>query len=155
MAAGSVGPVGSTGRRGWLVAATLAYVGLVAYATLTPSPEGWGPETVIGRALDWLGRHGVPRAYDLAEAGANVAMFVPFGILAWLWLRRWWAAVLLGVLATCLIEVSQWAFLPSRYPSLQDVAMNSLGAAVGVLLAKVFAGLRQPAATRDGSRTNG
>lgn len=112
---------------------SLAYVALVAYVTLTPDPQGWGPDTVVGHAISWLGLHGLPQAYQVAEAAANVAMFVPFGILTWLWLRRWWAALLLGIAASCLIELSQWAFLPTRYPSSQDVAMNSLGTAIGVL----------------------
>ncbi len=123
---------------------TAGYLALVAYVTLTPNPQGWGPDTFIGRSIDWLTRHGVPHAFAIAEAGGNVLMFIPFGILAWLWVRRWWVAVLLGAFASCMIELTQYSFLPTRYPSLQDVAMNTLGTAVGVLLVAVLARLTRP-----------
>lgn len=152
MSAGTVGPVTTGARRAGLVAATVAYLAVVGYVTLTPDPSGWGPDTVIGRALSWLGLHGLPQAYAVAEAAANVAMFVPFGVLAWLWLRRRWAALLLGVATSSAIELCQWAFLPSRYPSAQDVVMNSLGTLLGVAAAVGYARLREHVGPGRGGR---
>lgn len=117
-----------------LIVVTLAYLALVAYMTLTPNPQGWGAGTPVSNAIDWVAGHGFPNAYPVTEALANVALFVPFGVLAWLWLRRPWVALLLGVATSCGIELSQLAFLPTRYATLQDVLMNSLGTAIGVVL---------------------
>ena len=73
--------------------------------------------------------------YDLVESSANVAMFVPIGLLFLLLLgaRYWWLAVLIGVALTCAIEFTQ-LFLPGRYSDPRDILMNSLGALVGVVV---------------------
>ena len=125
-------------RRGALIVVSVAYLAVVAYMTLTPDPQGWEPGTPVAEAIDWLEQHTQTDAYDIIEALANVVMFVPFGILAWLWLRRRWAAILVGFTASCCIELSQLAFLPTRYASVQDVLMNSLGAAIGVALVTLW-----------------
>ena len=68
---------------------------------------------------------------------ANVAMFVPFGVLVWLALARprWWVVVLLGLVTTVTIELVQ-STMPSRYSTVSDVVANTLGAAAGVLLVR-------------------
>ena len=78
---------------------------------------------------------GVPNfvGYDLVEFGANIALFIPLGLLMGFGLRRFWLAVGLGVLATSLIEASQWLFLPQRFASGFDILANSLGALLGAL----------------------
>jgi VanZ family protein len=47
-----------------------------------------------------------------------------------------WALCLLGSVG---VEAIQAGFLPGRVPSLLDVVMNGLGAAIGVLLASLLA----------------
>jgi glycopeptide antibiotics resistance protein len=109
------------------------YLAGVAAMTLRPQFDtryGW-----LDALISWFDRHGVPVTYGLVEALANVAMFVPYGVLAGLLLRRWWwCALLAGAATSAAIELAQLLFLPSRVPSLQDVAMNTLGTALGLLL---------------------
>lgn len=127
------------------------YIGLVLLITQWPTPpDPYGPGWVR-TVLDVLHDAGLPQSVDLAllEALANVAMFVPLGLLlpaATRW--RPWVAVPAGAAFSTLIELSQLAFLPNRVPSIQDVVMNTLGAAVGagVVLA-VRAHARRRAAT--------
>jgi hypothetical protein len=80
---------------------------------------GWG----------WLG-------FDQLEFSSNVLVFLPLGILAFIILRnRILAALLVGPLLSVIIEICQGLFLPDRVASAVDVATNSLGATIGVLLA--------------------
>lgn len=87
--------------------------------------------------LAWAHRNGLPAAIGMpvVEASANVAMFVPFGVLVPLVLRRpAWQAVVAGAVFSACLETSQALFFPDRVPSLQDVVMNTAGAALGALL---------------------
>jgi glycopeptide antibiotics resistance protein len=70
----------------------------------------------------------------------NVLLFVPLGFLLARGFPSWpgpavWALCVLGSVG---VEAIQAGFLPGRVPSVVDVAMNGLGAAVGVLLAFLF-----------------
>ncbi len=105
--------------------------------TMWPDPgdpgNGW-PEA----ALAWLHALGLPSAVDLAviEALANVAMFVPLGALVLLVTRLPRAGVVAaGATFSMAIELTQLTLLPHRFATVQDVVMNTLGAAVGVALA--------------------
>jgi hypothetical protein len=79
---------------------------------------------------------------SLADAVANLAGFVPVGLLlAWV-LGRWtalrrsslfWIATGLGFSLSVTIETIQ-AVLPSRVSAAADLALNSAGAALGALL---------------------
>ena len=60
-------------------------------------------------------------------------MFVPFGVLVGLLLRRSWLVVLLAFCLSAAIELAQLLFLPTRVPTVQDVVLNTLGTAIGVL----------------------
>ena len=110
------------------------YVVVVLLITQWPlPPDPYGPGWVQS-ALAWLHDVGLPQAVDvpLVEALANVAMFVPLGLLLpAATLLRPWAAVPVGAVFSTLIELSQLAFLPHRFPTVQDVVMNTLGAAIG------------------------
>jgi VanZ family protein len=123
-----------TGRaRTRLRVAFVAYLAVVAVITMRPAPPDDETLGLARRFVDWLAAAGLPVTLPGMEAVANVVMFVPFGVLVGLLLRRpWWVVVLLGAGTSALIEtVQRW--LPTRYPTLQDVVMNTLGAAVGVL----------------------
>jgi len=125
----------ATGRaRVWLRVALAVYLGAVALVTLRPAPEDDQTLGLARRVIERLADLGLPVTFPVVEAVANVVMFVPFGVLVGLLLRRpWWVVVLLGAATSTLIEtVQRW--LPTRYPTLQDVVMNTLGAAVGVLV---------------------
>ena len=68
---------------------------------------------------------------------ANIVLFVPLGVLvAVAWPRaRPWSVVLVGFAVSVTIELVQM-LLPSRFPTISDVIANTVGAAVGCLLAQ-------------------
>jgi glycopeptide antibiotics resistance protein len=84
---------------------------------------------------------GTPLWWALEDLG-NIALFVPLGLVLALRLRAVpaWATATVG--SVC-CEVAQ-LWIPTRHASVLDVAMNSIGAAVGVALVL----LRRAAAER-------
>lgn len=108
-----------------------------------PSPVGHGGSGMIHGVLGWLDERGMPlwAGYDLLETSANVALFVPFGILvaAFLPKRKAWLALHAGMLASIFIEVEQNLFPPKRFATVQDVLANSLGAAVATMFVYAWA----------------
>ncbi|MFS0700114.1 VanZ family protein [Cellulomonas sp. 179-A 4D5 NHS] len=136
-------------------AALVVYLLLVAWITLTPD---LADNDALGRVrviTEWLTARGVPVTYAGVEAGANVVMFGPFGVLVGLLVRparAWWARVVAGGLVLSAgIETAQLLFLPTRVPTVQDVVMNTLGAALGVLVLLVAHRLRLPRRDRRGA----
>jgi glycopeptide antibiotics resistance protein len=69
------------------------------------------------------------------EVLANVALFVPAGLLLAVLLGRAWASVVACIAVSAAIELAQQRYLPSRVPSLEDVQHNSIGGAIGALTA--------------------
>ena len=80
-------------------------------------------------------RRGVPKGigYAQIEFSANIALFIPMGIIASVWTQRAWAGLLVGAGASLLIELAQSLFLTARYSSVLDVVANSLGAGIGAV----------------------
>jgi VanZ family protein len=118
------------------------YVGLVAIVTLTPHSVDRGVYPLLMRGVLFVQHHGAPGfRYSMIEESANVAMFVPLGMLGVLafGIRRWWAVALAATALSACVELAQGAFLPERVASLTDVAANSAGAVIGVALAAVVA----------------
>ncbi|GEA89829.1 VanZ family protein [Cellulomonas cellasea] len=141
-------------------AVLVVYLLLVAWITLTPDladNEALGKVRVI---TEWLDARGLPVTYAGVEAGANVVMFGPFGVLVGLLVRRtraWWARVVAGgLLLSAGIETAQLLFLPTRVPTVQDVVMNTLGAALGVVVLvvghRLWLARRDRGAPRDDAR---
>jgi glycopeptide antibiotics resistance protein len=82
----------------------------------------------ISSVVPWL-------TYDVIETGANVLLFVPFGVLLALALPLQRGLVVPLALATTLvIESGQALFLADRTPSLRDIVANVLGAAIGLAI---------------------
>jgi glycopeptide antibiotics resistance protein len=82
------------------------------------------------------------QGYDLIEFGANILLFVPFGLLVCA-LRPGWSrltVVMVGALASATIEILQAVARPGRTADVRDVVANTLGAALGGL---VYAAARQ------------
>ena len=69
------------------------------------------------------------------EVLANIALFVPAGLLLMVVLLRPLLTIAVLVAASAFIELAQQQWFPSRVPSLADVEHNGLGAALGVLVA--------------------
>lgn len=82
-----------------------------------------------GRALDRF-----RELFDAEDIG-NVLMFIPLGFYLPLRHRRlrWWT-VPIGAGVSVAIELTQLLFLSWRTPSLVDVAFNTVGTTVGLLL---------------------
>lgn len=131
-----------------LTAATVLYLGAVAWLTLGPQPVGLVRAGGVWQLLALFQRHTATAwiHYATVEFTANVLMFVPIGLFLLLLVgrRRWWVAILAGVLLSASIEIAQLG-LPGRVSDIRDLASNSLGALLGVLAALL---ITWPAAVR-------
>lgn len=126
------------------VLATAAVLGVpyvVGLLFLTLTPRGFQNrmpqvlDLVLGFAHHTLGWHWL--GFTKLELIANVLVFLPIGILAFLLLRTRLIALalLIGPMLSLGVELAQAALLPHRVASLVDVAANSLGATTGVMVA--------------------
>jgi glycopeptide antibiotics resistance protein len=117
------------------------YLVALAWLTLTPGSTSGEALSILRRllavmqsvdALSWV-------TFDTLEFTANIALFVPMGVLVTLLLGRrgWWAALAVGVIASCWIELAQYVWLPSRVADPRDLVSNSIGTALGVLVVLV------------------
>ena len=73
---------------------------------------------------------------DLSQLLGNVVLFVPLGWLLpaiWLRLRSVSSVIAIGAVISLAIEVSQ-LFIDGRWTSIDDVLLNSLGAAIGAAM---------------------
>jgi glycopeptide antibiotics resistance protein len=129
---------------------TVAYGVALAILTLTPAADGERVYSLLTRLValferfdrtDWI-------TYGVAEFAANIVLFVPLGVLLVLLLgrRRWLAVIVAGLLASCWIELAQGIWIGDRVADSRDLVSNTLGTAIGVVLAMM---LTWPAATRD------
>lgn len=86
----------------------------------------------------------------LYEFAGNIALFVPWGILALVVIgeRRWWLAAGLGVALTLAIELAQIP-LP-RISDPRDLVANTLGVLVGIGIASAVRRARTMPATVQG-----
>ncbi|OMH23865.1 hypothetical protein BKD30_10895 [Tersicoccus phoenicis] len=107
---------------------------VVAVMVFWPVPVDRPFRQVIMQVLDAARDRGLPPwvTYNQVERAANVLLFMPVGAVVTLVLRRPVVALTLCVLASAGIELVQYFLLGSRKGSVVDLAMNSLGAAVGV-----------------------
>lgn len=111
------------------------YLGLLCLIGFWPTPVDQPFAGALGKLLHVLHELGVPGwiNYGVVEFSANVALFVPLGMLMTLMLvsNNWWMAVVASLLASLCIEACQAAFLSGRYSSALDVAANTAGAILG------------------------
>ncbi len=113
------------------------FVGL-ALLTLTPERVEKSMPNLLDLVLSAAHRLGWESLdFTRLEIIANVLVFVPIGILAFLLVpRRFWPlAIVLGPALSLSIEVLQRLVLPHRAATLTDVVANSGGALIGVALA--------------------
>ena len=145
-------------RHPFLSVVTLAYLAFVGWVTLTPAADAPTSSELVLRALarlqaqphlGWL-------TYERAEYLANVAMFLPVGLFLLLLFgtRLWWLALVAALALTSSIETVQTA-IPGRVSDGRDIAANTLGALVGILVGLVLtfpATVRRWAAEDDARR---
>jgi len=132
--------------------ASIAYVAVVAYASLYPL-SGWRTpsyEMLWVRLAEW------PRYYTYSDVFLNVLAYAPLGLLLTLMLRTRFPAmraatlaVMFAVALSFVMEVLQ-SWVPARVPSALDVFCNAVGALVGAWLGLATAGplLRENALSR-------
>ncbi|MGH3704369.1 MAG: VanZ family protein [Agromyces sp.] len=133
-------------RPQWALWALAVYLLLAAVVLMAPLSFGAITQAIATWANDALGIPGV-RA-GMVEFAANIAFFVPFGLLLTLSTRRFWLGLTSAVVLSASVELVQ-LILPSRVASLRDVLANVLGAAIGSLIALVVlrSGSRRKRAT--------
>ncbi|WP_307043222.1 VanZ family protein [Agromyces ramosus] len=111
------------------------YLLVVALIVFLPAPEAGQLTGIVGWAVDVLAALGASRELSAIalEFVANIALFVPFGLLLSIAAPRltWWGTIALGCLTSVGIELIQIG-IPSRFPTVSDVIANTAGTAVGV-----------------------
>lgn len=127
--------------------AVIARVLLVPYA-IGLALIVWLPASIAGRVTGIafrIARYAsenfgiaLSTSYTVFEFLANIALFVPFGLLlAAAWPRTSpWMVILIGYAVSATIELVQ-TLLPSRYPTLSDVIANTLGTIIGCVAARL------------------
>ncbi|GAA5093649.1 hypothetical protein GCM10025760_24090 [Microbacterium yannicii] len=101
---------------------------LIAFWPVPVDRGAAGLLRTISRTVPWL-------TYDLIETTANVALFVPLGVLLALALRLHRGLVVpLALVTTLIIETGQALFLTQRTPSMRDIVANVLGAVIGLAI---------------------
>jgi VanZ family protein len=126
----------------WVLA--VAYLLVIAYASLQPFRGWWTPPEEIRRFLTapW------PRYITLEDVLVNIVAYVPLGFLlarALMQRAKHAQAVLLAALLTCLLSMAMETiqmFMPSRIASNVDVLTNGLGGLIGALAAPLFSPTR-------------
>lgn len=118
----------------------LAYLLAVALILFWPSPVDKPVFKTMHETLSWAHRYGLPEFIDYPqiEFTANIALFVPMGLIIATLFKSFWAGTAGGALISCLVELSQGLFLPNRFASGLDVLANTIGAAVGAAVYLLF-----------------
>ena len=124
---------------------TLAYLGFVGLVTLTPASDQPDYSALAARILARLERYPdlAPLTSRLSvervEFLANIGLFVPLGVFLLLLVgtRLWLVALAAGIVLTSMIENIQRS-VPGRVSDPRDVAANSIGMAIGLVLAVVL-----------------
>jgi glycopeptide antibiotics resistance protein len=121
----------------WLLLAYLLVPAALTLSADSPSAALNDFYELADRVVDLVTQGRVDLSINDAEALANVALFVPIGLLLRPSLLRapLSGLLLVAALGSLAIEVVQYALLPDRIPSLIDVLLNAAGAAVGLVLA--------------------
>lgn len=127
----------------WVSTLLLAiYAAFVLLVTMWPNPGQLEFDSIASRVLTVLHSFGVPEwfGYDKLEFTANIAMFIPLGFLLGLALARkaWWLAIFLLPAFSGGIEFMQGIALDERVSTIYDVAANTIGGYIGLLLAMIM-----------------
>ena len=133
-----------------VLAAMMVPLALIAF---WPSPVDQPVAGQLASILEFLQGHGIPNwvNYQFVEASANVALFIPFGIVSALAFpkKTWWQIGALGLLVSGCIELGQFLFLHDRFASPSDIVTNTSGAVIGALLVAYSVKKERPAAFRQ------
>jgi VanZ family protein len=111
------------------------YLLFVAVLTIPPVIEPWALEQ-FEHLVRGLSGPAAPETGPWVEPALNVALFAPLAFLLCTAIRRFTRleVFLVCVIGSAAVEITQALFLPDRTGSLADVATNSTGAGIGVLV---------------------
>lgn len=143
------GPFTSSNTAAALLATYLVVLGMIVFAArLTDLGIPQAAETGLEQLHKLQLVPGI--RFGHVEAGANVLLFIPVGLLLASMLRRrhWWLAMASGVITSLSIELVQAAALSGRIASPRDVVCNTLGTIVGTLIALIVSPRPTPLLTR-------
>lgn len=119
----------------------MTFMFLLALVAFWPDPVDQPVQGELARLLRFLHAHGVPgwANYTFVEAAANVALFIPLGLIVSLAFpaKRWWQTGAFGLAVSGCIELGQLLFLHNRFASPLDLATNTAGAIIGAFLTYV------------------
>ncbi|WP_309064568.1 VanZ family protein [Microbacterium sp.] len=123
------------------------YAVVLLLLTWLPGEQASVATGIVNRIARFLAaRDIVPYSlgYPMLEFLANIALFVPLGLLlAAGWPRLpWWSIAATGLATTVTIEAVQ-ILIPSRYPSFSDLVANTLGGIIGWTVVAVVRTLAQ------------
>ena len=107
---------------GWIV----LFVAIIILITLTPS------NSFTRSALDFFSL-AMPTPGDWFDAIANVALYVPLGLVLRSRTKSGGVVALTGTAFSCATELLQFA-IPGRDPSFRDILANTLGSFAGAQL---------------------
>lgn len=145
-------------RRGVVTArvALVVYLLFVGFTVWLPASVSSKVTGLVGITARWIAEAGIAPYQQSAvvlEILANVALFVPVGLLlAFAAPRlRLWQVTLAGGLMSVLIETVQ-GLMPSRFPTLSDVIANTTGTFLGALVTAVLVALLSRDPRRQRSR---
>lgn len=133
--------IGTTDRRAVIARVLLTIVlATVVAILLWPTRPAAGSQNALQAWFERLHRQGLPTrlGFGTVEFLANVAMFVPLGVLAVLaWPRSpWWVPVAGWLVFSAIAELTQASLEPHRVGDWRDVLANASGATLGVLLVR-------------------
>lgn len=124
-----------------LAATAAAYLLALLLVVFWPVPVDRPAQASLDSLLERLHGAGIPAWFDyqLVEWLANVALFVPWGVLGALALapRHWWLVLVSGLAASAAVETAQYLYRPERFASAADLVANTAGAGLGLLCAAV------------------
>lgn len=109
------------------------YTVVVAKLTLQPAAAEERAFGLLDRVMSHLSSGRLD--WTETELLANIALFIPAGFLLAVVLGRVWASVLLCLTASICIELAQYRYLPTRVPTMDDVQRNTIGGAIGAVVA--------------------
>lgn len=118
--------------RRWVLVCLGVYAFACAIVVLTPVSYA----KIVHAIAEWLESAGGITGFGSGwiEFAANILMFLPLGFLLTLLFRHPWYGVALALALSIAVELAQ-IVIPSRQPTLRDIAANTAGAAIGAALA--------------------
>lgn len=142
--------------RVWALVIGVPFFGALALLTLTPARIEYAMPNLLDVMLAVIHRLGwTSLDFHRFEIIANVLVFVPVGVLAFMLLprRAWPLTLLVGPVLSLAIEGAQRIALPHRAATVTDVLANSVGATAGLVLAVLCTLVFAPRRSSDPSPT--